>query len=76
MPPLSPTMLSAAWEELDNVPSKEELSDAFDCLKTGKAPGSDNLLPEAIRKGKNALLQPLQDLLCLCWEEGAVPQDM
>ena len=63
-------------EELDGVPSVAELSKAIDSLPTDKAPGSDNIPPEAIKCGKPALLQPLHDLLCLCWEEGAVPQDM
>jgi len=26
--------------------------------------------------GKPALLEPLHEVLCLCWKEGAVPQDM
>ena len=32
--------------------------------------------PEAIKYGKPALLESLHELLCLCWEEGGVPQDM
>ena len=63
-------------EELDTVPSREELNTAIDSLQTGKAPGSDNIPPEAIKTAKHALLQPLHDLLCLCWREGAVPQEM
>ena len=63
-------------EELDSAPSKEELIKAIDSLQAGKAPGGDNIPPEAIKTAKDALLQPLYDLLCLCWSEGAVPQDM
>ena len=63
-------------EELDEVPTMEELSKAIDALPNDKAPGSDNIPPEAIKCGKPALLQPLYELLCLCWEEGAVPQYM
>ena len=63
-------------DELDAMPSLEELSEAIDALPSEKAPGSDSIPPEAIKKGKDALLQPLHKLLCLCWEEGSVPQDM
>ena len=63
-------------EELDEVPTLEELSKAIDSLPNDKAPGSDCIPPEAIKCGKTTLLLPLHELLCLCWEEGAVPQDM
>ncbi|KAI8483145.1 hypothetical protein Bbelb_391640 [Branchiostoma belcheri] len=63
-------------EELDAVPTVEELSIAIDSLPCGKAPGSDNIPPKAIKQWKPALLRPLYDLLCLRWEEGAVPQDL
>lgn len=63
-------------EELDQVPTLQELSKAIDMLPSGKAPGSDGIPPDVIKSGKSALLQPLYDLLCLCWKEGAVPQDM
>ncbi|XP_046577213.1 uncharacterized protein LOC124285103 [Haliotis rubra] len=29
-----------------------------------------------LRAGKSAVLQPLYGLLCLCWREGAIPQDI
>ncbi|XP_063605235.1 uncharacterized protein LOC134780428 [Penaeus indicus] len=63
-------------EELDQVPTLDELSKAIDMLPSGKAPGSDSIPAQVIKGGKPALLQPLYDLLCLCWKEGAVPQDM
>jgi hypothetical protein len=63
-------------EELDEVPTLEELSKAIESLPNDKAPGSDSIPPEAIKCGKPTLLEPLHELLCLCWEEGAVPQDM
>ena len=63
-------------EELDEVPTLQELSKAFDSLPNDKAPGSDSIPPEAIKCGKPTLLQLLCELLCLCWKEGAVPQDM
>ena len=63
-------------EELDAHPTLEELSKAIDSLAAGKAPGSDGLPPDLIKHCKTALLIPLHKLLCECWEEGAVPQDM
>ncbi|RXN14061.1 RNA-directed DNA polymerase from mobile element jockey-like protein [Labeo rohita] len=63
-------------EELDTPPTVEELSKAIDCLACGKAPGNDGIPPEVLKSGKPALLQPLHNLLCLCWEQGYIPQDM
>ena len=63
-------------EELDSEPTVEELSKAIDALVCGKAPGEDSIPPEIIKCGKPALLEPLHALLCLCWREGKVPQDM
>ena len=54
----------------------EELSKAIDALASGKAPGEDGIPPEIIKCGKSALLQPLHELLCLCWREWKVPLDM
>ena len=63
-------------EELDAMPTKDELSKAIDSLALGKAPGSDSIPPDLIKRCKTTLLHPLHELLCQCWEEGAVPQDM
>ena len=63
-------------EELDEKPTLEELSKAIDCPSCGKAPGKDGIPPEVLKHGKAAVLQPLHDLLCLCWEQGHIPQDM
>ena len=64
-------------EELDAERTMEELSKAIDALESGKAPGEDGIPPEIIKCGKAALvLEPLHELLCLCWSEGKVPQDM
>ena len=63
-------------EELDTPPTLDELSKAIDRLACGKAPGSDGIPPEVLKCGKPALLQQLHDLLCLCWEQGYIPQDM
>lgn len=63
-------------EALDTPPTLEELRKAIDCLACGKDPGSDSIPPESLKNGKPALLQPLHKLLCLCWDQGHIPQDM
>ncbi|XP_014780239.1 uncharacterized protein LOC106876263 [Octopus bimaculoides] len=66
-----------AMYELDNLPSIAEVTKAIDSLANGKAPGKDGIPSEIIKAGKNtALLRHLHELLCQCWEEGTVPQDM
>ncbi|KAM7176630.1 uncharacterized protein RBU57_002249 [Macrochelys suwanniensis] len=62
--------------ELDEKPTVEELKKVIESLSTGKAPGKDGIPPEVIKCGINVLLEHLHDLLCQCWDEGAVPQDM
>ncbi|RXN11904.1 RNA-directed DNA polymerase from mobile element jockey-like protein [Labeo rohita] len=54
----------------------EEFSKAFDCLACGKAPESDDIPPEALKNGKPVLIQPLHELLCQCYDQGHIHQDM
>ena len=63
-------------EELDTPPTEEELNKAIDSLARGKAPGGDGILAEVLQCAKSTLLHHLYELLCQCWEEGYVPQDM
>ena len=35
-----------------------------------------NAIPDLIKHGETKLLLPLHKVLCQCWQEGAVPQDM
>ena len=35
-----------------------------------------NAIPDFIRHSKTKLLLPLHEVICQCWQEGAVPQDM
>ena len=35
-----------------------------------------NAIPDLIKHCKTTLLLPLHEVLCQCWQEGAVPQDM
>ena len=62
--------------ERDNEPIIDELSKAINNLASRKAPGSDGIPPDLIKHCKTTLLQPLHEVLCECWNEGAVPQDM
>ena len=63
-------------EELDTLPTEEELSAAVGRLSSGKAPGSDGIPSDILKSCKATLLKHLYKLLCLCWETGHVPQDM
>ena len=65
-----------AMEELDEMPTLEELSKAIDNLACGKAPGLDSIPAEVLKHGKPSILQPLYELLCHCWEKGHIPQDI
>ena len=62
--------------EIDATPTKEEIQKVIDCLASGKAPRSDGIPTEVLKSGKSTLLQHLHDLLCLCWKQGYIPQDM
>ncbi|XP_076047010.1 uncharacterized protein LOC143028573 [Oratosquilla oratoria] len=66
----------AIMEELDAEPTIAELCKAIDSLASGKAHGNEGIPPDLIKCCKNTLLQPLHDVLCQCWKEGAMPQDM
>ncbi|KAL8599289.1 hypothetical protein ACOMHN_008004 [Nucella lapillus] len=64
-------------EELDDLPTIEDLSKAIDSLASGKAPGIDGIPPEVIKAGKKTShLENLYNLLLQCWEDGTVHQDM
>ena len=80
---VSPSALDAVeclptMEESDTElePTVEEHSKAIDSLASGKAPGSDRIRPHLIKHCKTTSLHSLHVLLCQCWQEGAVPQDM
>ena len=62
--------------ELDNEPATDELSNAINSLALRKVPGIDGIPPDLIKHCKTTLLQPLHEVLCECWKEGAVPQDV
>ncbi|XP_066302904.1 uncharacterized protein [Branchiostoma lanceolatum] len=78
---VSPSALDAieclpTMDEQDAEPTLDELNKAIDSLSTGKAPSIDAIPPDLYKHCKTVLLLPLHELLCQCWKEGAVPQDM
>ena len=64
----------SAFDAVESLPTMEE--QAIDNLASGKAPGSDGIPSDLIKHCKITLLHSLHVLLCQCWQEGAVPQDM
>ena len=78
---VSPAALDAieclpTMDELDSEPLVEELSKAIDSMASGKAPGNYGIPTDLIKHCKTTLLLPLLELLCQCWQDGSVPQDM
>ena len=63
-------------DELDSEPTLEDINQALDQLSSGKAPGNDGIPVEVIKCAKGTLLKELHEILCQCWREGEVPQDM
>ena len=63
-------------EELDRELTIDELSEALDSLASDKVPGRDGIPAEVLQCCKETLITELHEILCLCWSEGEVPQDM
>ena len=63
-------------DEIDSVPCIEELNVAIGHLTNDKALGFDNVKPDLIKTCKSALLLPLYEILCQCWQEGEFSQDI
>ncbi|KAI8484505.1 hypothetical protein Bbelb_377760 [Branchiostoma belcheri] len=63
-------------EDLDLVPTLEEVIKATDQQKSGKAAGVDGLPPEIWKHGGAALHSKLHELFVCCWEQGKLPQDL
>ena len=66
----------AELEELDREPTIDELSEAPDSLASGKAPGNDGIPADVLKCCNETFITELHKILCLCWSEGEVPQDM
>ena len=63
-------------DELDSEPTLVDINQALDQLSFGKAPRNDGIPVEVIKCAKGTLLKELHEILCQCWREGEVPQDM
>ena len=66
----------STMNELDSEPTLDEINQALEEFFSGKAPGNDGIPVEVIRCAKGTLLKELHEILCQCWREGEVPQDM
>uniref|UniRef100_A0A2C9KHL5 Reverse transcriptase domain-containing protein n=1 Tax=Biomphalaria glabrata TaxID=6526 RepID=A0A2C9KHL5_BIOGL len=62
--------------ELDEVSNLLDIIKAIDSMAAGKVPGCDGIPPDLLKQCKTTLSQPLHELLCKYWQEGAVPQDL
>ncbi|XP_069196071.1 uncharacterized protein [Procambarus clarkii] len=60
--------------ELDSKATLEEFCEAPDSFASGNR--KDGNPAEALKCCKGNLLMELHEILCLCWREGEVPQDM
>ena len=63
-------------DELDYVLTIEVLSSAINHLSSDKTPENDYIPPYLIEICKSALLLPLHDIYCQCWQEVEILQDM
>ena len=63
-------------EELDAPPTEDEVTTAIEELQCGKAAGPDGIPPEVFKAGGPPLVEKLTEFLCMCWEDGCLPQDL
>ena len=66
----------STMDELDIKPTLEEINQGLDQHSSGKALGNDSIPVEVIKFAKGTVLKELHEMLCQCWREGEVPQDM
>ena len=61
--------------DMDIPPSLEEIEDAVQSLKNGKAPGADGIPAEVYKYGGPSVVQALHSFFKTCWNEAELPQD-
>ena len=54
----------------------EALDIVIDHLSSDESPGADYISSDFIKACKSALLLPLHEIICQCWKNGDVPQEM
>ena len=69
----------ASMEGFNNV--HPQLGGLHEIMNSGGSVGNlwwcrHNAIPDLIKHCKTKLLLPLHEVLCQCWQEGAVPQDI
>lgn len=61
--------------DLAECPTLEEVEQAMNKLKNGKAPGEDSLPAEIYKYGGGKLIRMIHKLFCRIWKEETVPND-
>ena len=62
-------------QELEQVPTVEEVREAITKTKMNKAPGNDGIPAEVYKYGGEELTQRLHQLITKCWLQRTVPQE-
>ncbi|KAL8610626.1 hypothetical protein ACOMHN_006345 [Nucella lapillus] len=62
--------------ELDDPPTKDEVAGAIAQLQCAKSAGPDGIPPEVFKAGGQLLIHKFTEFLCMCWEDGCLPQDL
>jgi len=63
-------------QDLDNLPTEEEVTKAIKQLSCGKAPGSDAIPAEVYKAGGPVMVQKLTELFQSMWNKRKVPQQL
>ena len=63
-------------DHLDTHPNLYEVILALRSTNLGKASGSDGIPQEILKLDIPHLTLAIYCIMCLCWEEGTIPQDM
>ena len=45
-------------------------------VQCGKSAGPNSIQPEVFKAGDLKLIQKFTEFLCMCWEDGFLPQDL
>ena len=67
-----PTRAGRAWQRTNH--RRTQWSPGLSCL--WQTPGKDGIPAEVLKCCKETLVTELYEILCFCWSEGEVPQDM